>query len=117
MSVTNLSKALVACNRGTCALYITLLASYHGVEVLCFASEWRYHSAITYNLIKGGIEQLGIQVLGIVMVAGWCMSLSGVFFYILKKKDLLRIDAASELVGIDHTDYGGSAYPNFQQVS
>lgn len=64
----------------------------------------------------GGFEQLGIQILGLVIVTLWAGITSLSLFYILNKLHLLRIDATSELVGIDNVEHGGSAYPNFQQI-
>lgn len=64
----------------------------------------------------GGGEQLGIQILGIVMVILWAGASSFVLFFILNKFHILRIEATSELVGIDNVEHGGSAYPNFQHI-
>ena len=45
--------------------------------------------------------QLGIQVLGLVSIVAWTGFTSFVLFGVLSKLNLLRIDASSELVGID----------------
>lgn len=69
-----------------------------------------------FIVLQGGGEQLGIQILGLVVVVAWTAVTAAILFKVLHKFHVLRIDASSELVGIDNVDYGGSAYPNFMQV-
>ncbi len=62
----------------------------------------------------GKFEQLGIQVLGFVTVAAWAAVTMGIFFFVLKKIDFLRADAADELMGLDISEHGlPSAYADF----
>ncbi len=62
----------------------------------------------------GDFTQLGIQLLGFVTVAAWTAVTMGVFFFVLKKIDFLRADAADELAGLDISEHGlPSAYADF----
>ncbi|EFA81012.1 ammonium transporter [Heterostelium album PN500] len=71
----------------------------------------------SYGLFYGGgVEQLGVQLLGVVCVALWCFLISGILFVLMKRFNLLRIDPTRELMGIDMDQHGGPAYPNFQNI-
>ncbi|MCR5584222.1 MAG: ammonium transporter [Lachnospiraceae bacterium] len=62
----------------------------------------------------GEFEQLGIQLLGFVTVAAWSALTMGIFFFVLKKINFLRADAADELMGLDISEHGlPSAYADF----
>ncbi|EGG14437.1 ammonium transporter [Cavenderia fasciculata] len=70
----------------------------------------------TYGLFTGGgIEQLGVQLLGVAVVTLWCVVTATILFYLMRKFNVLRIDPTRELMGID-MDAGGPAYPNFQNI-
>ena len=56
----------------------------------------------------GGGKQLGIQVLGVVVIAAWSCSTAGLLFYALKRFDLLRVTKDQELQGLDITSSIGS---------
>lgn len=58
----------------------------------------------------GDGTQLGIQLLGVVVIAVWSMSLNFVVFYTLKINDWLRVPAADEIEGLDASYHGGSNY-------
>ncbi len=62
----------------------------------------------------GEFTQLGIQAIGFVTVAAWATITMGIFFFILKKLNFLRADAADELMGLDISEHGlPSAYADF----
>ncbi len=62
----------------------------------------------------GKFGQLGIQCLGFVTVAAWAAVTMGLFFFVLKKIDFLRAEAADELAGLDISEHGlPSAYADF----
>ncbi|MBO7336340.1 MAG: ammonium transporter [Lachnospiraceae bacterium] len=62
----------------------------------------------------GDPKQLLIQLLGFVTVAAWTAVTMGLFFFVLKKIDFLRADAADELAGLDISEHGlPSAYADF----
>ena len=62
----------------------------------------------------GDPKQLLVQLLGFATVAAWAAVTMGVFFFVLKKIDFLRADAADELAGLDISEHGlPSAYADF----
>eukprot|EP01133_Synstelium_polycarpum_P001172 gene1172-1345_t len=76
------------------------------------------HPTHVYGLFYGGgVEQLGIQLLAIVVVGLWCFLVSTILFMTMKRFNLLRIDPTRELMGIDMDQHaGGPAYPNFANI-
>lgn len=67
-------------------------------------------------LVGGGIEQLGVQVVGSVAVAAWTMVLSGLLFLGIKHTIGLRVSGAEELSGLDVQEHGIGSYPEFGTV-
>ena len=67
-------------------------------------------------LLGGGIEQLGAQVIGIVAIFGWVTVTAGILFLAIKHTVGLRVSEAEELAGIDVTEHGIGAYPEFPTV-
>lgn len=64
-----------------------------------------------FGLFSGGDgTQLGIQLLGAVVIGFWSMFLNFLVFYTLKSKDWLRVPAADEIEGLDASYHGGSNY-------
>ena len=68
-------------------------------------------------LLGGGIEQLGIQALGVVSIAGWTMVTSGILFAVIKYTIGLRASPEEEERGLDLGEHGVEAYPDFQPSS
>lgn len=61
-----------------------------------------YGYANGYGIFYGSsAKQLGIQVLGIVVIAVWTMTLAAIIFLSLKYLGWLRVDKDSELQGLD----------------
>ena len=58
----------------------------------------------------GGGKLLAAQLIGIITIAAWTMTMLGGFFGLLKKFDLLRVSEDDELTGLDESKHGGSAY-------
>lgn len=58
----------------------------------------------------GDGTQLGIQLLGVLVIALWSMTLNFAVFYTLKTNDWLRVPAADEIEGLDASYHGGSNY-------
>ena len=70
-----------------------------------------------YGLLTGGgIEQLGVQVVGILAVFGWVVVTSGVLFLAIKYTVGLRVSPEEELAGLDVEEHGIGAYPEFPLV-
>ena len=68
-------------------------------------------------LVGGGIEQLGIQIVGILAVGAWTIVLSGLLFMAIKHTIGLRVSEAEELAGLDVQEHGIGAYPEFGTVT
>ena len=89
-------------------LSVGLFASQAGIAQAYVASD-------TYGLLLGGgIEQLGIQALGVLAIAGWTIVTSGILFTIIKFTVGLRVSAEEEERGLDLGEHGVEAYPDFQ---
>jgi len=71
-----------------------------------------------YGLFMGGgIEQLGVQVVGILAVFAWVVVTSGILFLLIKHTTGLRVSEAEELAGLDVQEHGIGAYPEFDLVT
>lgn len=65
-------------------------------------------------LLGGGLEVLGIQLLGVIAVAVWVGGVMYLIFQAVKKSNGLRVEPEDELIGLDESEHAlGSAYPNF----
>ena len=65
----------------------------------------------------GGFKFLGVQLVGVAMTCLWAFGLGLVLFYVLKRLGMLRVDAKTELKGLDVTEHGQDAYASFQFFS
>ena len=54
--------------------------------------------------------QLGIQVLGVVLITLWTCGMSAIMFMVLKVTGLFRVSEEEEDMGLDESHHGGSAY-------
>ena len=68
-------------------------------------------------LVGGGIQQLGVQIVGILAVAAWTMLTSAILFLAIKYTVGLRVSEAEELAGLDVQEHGIGAYPEFGTVT
>jgi Amt family ammonium transporter len=66
--------------------------------------------------VGGGFGQIWVQLVGMLAVSLWSAAIAFVIFWILNSRNLLRVDAETELAGLDNTKHGGSAYPYFQTL-
>jgi Amt family ammonium transporter len=68
-------------------------------------------------LLGGGMEQLGPQLIGVGVVAVAVFGLSLAFWFVTKMLcGGIRVSEEEEVEGLDYTEHGNSAYPNFQLV-
>jgi Amt family ammonium transporter len=58
----------------------------------------------------GGIEQLIVQAIGVVIVAAWVLATTGALFATLKSMNLLRVSEEEELEGLDVHEHGSVGY-------
>jgi len=58
----------------------------------------------------GGVDQLVVQLLGVVIVAAFVLTTSGILFSLLKRFDLLRVSPEEELEGLDVAEHGSAGY-------
>ena len=69
------------------------------------------HNGLFYG---GGFTQLGLQLLGVICVAGWTVVTITIAFTIIKKTIGLRVSEEEEIVGLDIKEHGlASAYAGF----
>ncbi len=82
-----------------------------------FASDTLLGSDKYGLLVGGGAEQLGVQAVGVLAVAGWALTISGLLFLALKFSPIgLRVSEEEELGGLDVPEHGIGAYPEFPTV-
>jgi Amt family ammonium transporter len=65
-------------------------------------------------LYGGGGELLGVQLLSVVCIFGWCFVLSGGLFIALRLLKIFRVDKYTEEKGLDVVNHSGYAYTNIQ---
>ena len=70
-----------------------------------------YENGVFYG---GGFRQLGVQVLGVVVIAIYAAVVMGIVFAVINKVFGLRVTAEEEIIGLDATEHGlPSAYADF----
>ncbi|GMI11095.1 hypothetical protein TrLO_g10091 [Triparma laevis f. longispina] len=65
------------------------------------------------NLGGPGYRQLGVQILGAIVLIIWSTLTSGICFWLVDKCVGLRVTLKEEKLGMDMAHHGGSAYPDF----
>jgi len=63
------------------------------------------------GIFYGGYKLLGSQIIAIIVISAWTLSWMSALFYGLKQVGYLRVSATDELIGLDQSHHGGSAYP------
>ena len=76
-----------------------------------------YGNSLVGLFYGGGFKFLGVQAVGVVMTAIWAFGLGLIIFGVLRKLGWLRVDAKTELKGLDVTEHGQDAYASFQFFS
>ena len=89
------------------------------IAVGLFSSEAGMESAgyvdpSSYGLfLGGGIEQLGMQLIGIGAIVAWTAATAGVLFFVIKVTVGLRVTEEEEMRGLDLVEHGIDSYPDF----
>lgn len=88
-------------------LAVGLFASQDGIGAA-------YSETDAYGLLLGGgIEQFGIQVLGVVAIFAWTFITSFALFSVIKMTMGIRVSEEEEIRGLDLDEHGIDAYPDF----
>jgi Amt family ammonium transporter len=59
---------------------------------------------------SGNFTLIGIQLIAVLFIFSWTFVVMGVYFWVLNRFDMLRIDPLEEEVGMDISRHKGSAY-------
>ncbi len=86
--------------------------SVHGV---CGA--WGTLAAGIFNMGGTSLGIIGVQLLGIVACFAWTFIAAFLMFKTIAWTVGLRVSAEEEMEGLDFTEHGGSAYPDFEVLS
>ena len=89
-------------------LAVGLFSSEAGVTSAGYADPTQYGL-----LLGGGVEQIGIQALGVAAIAGWTIVTAGALFGALRVMGQLRVSEDEEHRGLDLLEHGVDAYPDF----
>jgi len=86
--------------------------SVHGVN-----GAWGTLAAGIFNIGGTSGEIIGVQILGIVACFVWTFGTAFILFKIIDKTIGLRVSAEEEREGLDYSEHGGNAYPDFETSS
>jgi Amt family ammonium transporter len=64
-------------------------------------------------LFGGGFALIGVQLLGVISVAAWVITTATALFWVIKHTVGLRVTAKEEMEGLDISEHGMLAYPEF----
>jgi len=82
--------------------------SVHGVN-----GAWGTLAAGIFNMGGTSAKIISVQVLGIGTCFVWTFTLAFIMFKLIDKTMGLRVSKEEELEGLDHSEHGGMAYPDF----
>ncbi|MCG6911480.1 MAG: ammonium transporter [Deltaproteobacteria bacterium] len=83
--------------------------SVHGVN-----GAWGTLAAGIFNIGGTSAKIIGVQVLGIAACFLWVFPVAFVLFKLVDKTIGLRVSPEEELEGLDFSEHGGNAYPDFE---
>ena len=87
------------------------------VGLFAAPEKFGYGNDLTGLFYGGGFKFLGIQLAGVATTCVWAFGTGLLLFWTLKKLGILRVDAKTELKGLDITEHGQDAYASFQFFS
>lgn len=82
--------------------------SVHGVN-----GAWGTLAAGIFNIGGTSLKIVGVQLLGIGSCFIWTFFVAYILFKIIDKTIGLRVSPEEEAKGLDHSEHGGNAYPDF----
>ncbi|MCG6881952.1 MAG: ammonium transporter [Deltaproteobacteria bacterium] len=86
--------------------------SVHGIN-----GAWGTLAAGLFNIGGTSGKIIGVQILGIVACFVWTFGTAFILFKIIDKTIGLRVSADEEREGLDYSEHGGNAYPDFETSS
>ena len=86
--------------------------SVHGI---CGA--WGTLAAGLFNMEGTSLSIIGVQLIGIAACFAWTFPVALIMFKAIAKTVGLRVSPEEELEGLDLTEHGGEAYPDFGRSS
>jgi Amt family ammonium transporter len=86
--------------------------SVHGVN-----GAWGTLTAGIFNMGGTSMKIIGVQVLGIVACFVWTFVVAFIMFKLIDKTIGLRVSPEEEAEGLDLSEHGGIAYPDFEVSS
>lgn len=86
--------------------------SVHGVN-----GAWGTLAAGIFNMGGTSASIIGVQLLGIGAAFLWSFSASFILFKLVDMVVTLRVSPEEEMEGLDFSEHGGTAYPDFVEVS
>jgi ammonium transporter, Amt family len=102
---------------GVCGAWGTLSIGLFGSRAVDLPY-WAEDTAIQDGLFYGGgFHQLWVQFVGVISVFAFVFVIALVIFALIKATVGLRVTAEEEAEGLDLTEHGMEAYPNFTQES
>ena len=95
------------------AIPVHLIAGIWGTIAVAFNTQTNYTNEAGEEVARTFMEQLFVQLQGIVMIGAFVFIASLVVWLILKAVMGLRVDEEAEINGLDTTEMGMEAYPDF----
>jgi Amt family ammonium transporter len=86
--------------------------SVHGVN-----GAWGTLAAGLFNMGGTSLKIIGVQLLGIVTCFVWTFGTAFILFKVIDKVIGLRVSPEEEREGLDFSEHGGTAYPDFEVSS
>ncbi|MEE4355007.1 MAG: ammonium transporter [Desulfococcaceae bacterium] len=86
--------------------------SVHGVN-----GAWGTLAAGIFNMGGTSAKILGVQCLGIASCFIWTFAMAFTMFKVIDMTMGLRVSPEEELEGLDYSEHGGNAYPDFEVLS
>lgn len=98
---------------GVCGLFGVLCVGLFADGSAFYGGAWNGVSGAVRGLFYGGSGQLVAQLIGCLTIIVWGFGLSFLFFKLLDAVVGMRVPASVELEGLDATETGVLAYPEF----